>query len=33
MNRTAICIQDLGALDNTLFIYVAGDNGASAEGA
>jgi arylsulfatase A-like enzyme len=26
-------LEDIGALDNTLFIYIAGDNGTSAEGA
>jgi arylsulfatase A-like enzyme len=25
-------LEDIGALDNTLFIYIAGDNGTSAEG-
>ena len=26
-------LEDIGALDNTLFIYICGDNGTSAEGA
>ena len=25
-------LQEMGALDNTLFLYILGDNGASAEG-
>jgi arylsulfatase len=32
IGRLAKAIEDMGALDNTLFIYIAGDNGASAEG-
>jgi arylsulfatase len=32
IGRLAKAIEDLGAMDNTLFIYIAGDNGASAEG-
>jgi arylsulfatase len=32
VGRLAKAIEDLGAMDNTLFIYIAGDNGASAEG-
>jgi arylsulfatase len=32
VGRLARAIEDLGAMDNTLFIYIAGDNGASAEG-
>ncbi|MDM0012176.1 arylsulfatase [Variovorax sp. J22P168] len=32
IGRLVKAIEDLGAMDNTLFIYVAGDNGASAEG-
>ncbi len=32
IGRLVKAIDDLGALDNTLFIYIAGDNGASAEG-
>jgi len=32
IGRLARAIGDLGAMDNTLFIYIAGDNGASAEG-
>jgi arylsulfatase len=32
IGRLVKAIEDLGVLDNTLFIYVPGDNGASAEG-
>jgi arylsulfatase A-like enzyme len=32
IGRLVQAIEDLGELDNTLFIYIAGDNGASAEG-
>ncbi|HEY8034735.1 MAG TPA: arylsulfatase [Methylobacter sp.] len=32
IGRLVKAIEDLGKLDNTLFIYIAGDNGASAEG-
>jgi len=32
IGRLRDAISDLGALDNTLFIYIAGDNGTSAEG-
>jgi len=32
IGRLVKAIGDLGKLDNTLFIYIAGDNGASAEG-
>ncbi|MBS1214491.1 MAG: arylsulfatase, partial [Proteobacteria bacterium] len=32
VSRLVKAIEDLGELDNTLFIYIAGDNGASAEG-
>jgi arylsulfatase A-like enzyme len=32
VGRLVKAIGDIGALDNTLFIYIAGDNGASAEG-
>jgi len=32
VGRLVQALQDLGELDNTLFIYIAGDNGASAEG-
>ena len=32
IGRLVTAIEDLGAMDNTLFIYIAGDNGASAEG-
>jgi arylsulfatase A-like enzyme len=32
IGRLVKSIEDLGAMDNTLFIYIAGDNGASAEG-
>jgi arylsulfatase A-like enzyme len=32
VGRLASAIQDLGAMDNTIFIYIVGDNGASAEG-
>ena len=32
IGRLVDAIQDLGVLDNTLFIYIVGDNGASAEG-
>jgi len=32
IGRLVGAIEDLGELDNTLFIYIAGDNGASAEG-
>ena len=32
IGRLESAIEDLGILDNTVFIYIAGDNGASAEG-
>jgi arylsulfatase len=32
IGRLVKALEDLGELDNTLFIYIAGDNGASAEG-
>ena len=32
IGRLVKAIEDIGALDNTLIIYIAGDNGASAEG-
>lgn len=32
VGRLINAIEDLGVMDNTLFIYIAGDNGASAEG-
>jgi arylsulfatase len=32
VGRLVKSIEDMGAMDNTLFIYIAGDNGASAEG-
>jgi len=32
IGRLVAAIESLGALDNTVFIYIAGDNGASAEG-
>ncbi|HEY6504937.1 MAG TPA: arylsulfatase, partial [Chitinophagaceae bacterium] len=32
IGRLASAIEDLGEMDNTLFLYVVGDNGASAEG-
>jgi arylsulfatase len=32
VGRLVKAIEDLGVMDNTLFIYIAGDNGASAEG-
>lgn len=32
IGRLVNAIEDLGDMDNTLFIYIAGDNGASAEG-
>jgi arylsulfatase len=32
IGRFVQAVEDLGQLDNTLFIYIAGDNGASAEG-
>jgi arylsulfatase len=32
IGRLAKVLEDLGVMDNTLFIYIAGDNGASAEG-
>ena len=32
VGRLVSAIEDLGELDNTLFLYVVGDNGASAEG-
>ena len=32
IGRVIQSIEDLGELDNTLIIYIAGDNGASAEG-
>ena len=32
VGRVMDAIEELGELDNTLVIYIAGDNGASAEG-
>jgi arylsulfatase len=32
IGRLVSAIEDLGKMDNTIFIYIAGDNGASAEG-
>ncbi len=32
IGRLVNAIEELGVLDNTLFVYIAGDNGASAEG-
>jgi len=32
VGRFAAALEELGEMDNTLFIYIAGDNGASAEG-
>jgi arylsulfatase len=32
IGRLVKALEDTGAMDNTLFIYIAGDNGASAEG-
>jgi arylsulfatase A-like enzyme len=32
VGRLVDALQEMGALDNTLFIYIVGDNGASAEG-
>lgn len=32
IGRLVTAIEDIGELDNTLFIYIAGDNGTSAEG-
>jgi arylsulfatase A-like enzyme len=32
IGRVIQCVEDLGKLDNTLIIYIGGDNGASAEG-
>jgi arylsulfatase len=32
VGRFVQALEDIGALDNTLFIYIAGDNGTSAEG-
>ena len=32
MGRLVAAIEDLGELDNTLFIYIAGDNGGSSIG-
>jgi arylsulfatase A-like enzyme len=32
IGRLVKAIEDMGKMDNTLFIYIAGDNGASAEG-
>lgn len=32
VGRLAAALEDIGELDNTLFIYIAGDNGTSAEG-
>jgi arylsulfatase len=32
VGRLVAAIEDIGELDNTIFIYIAGDNGASAEG-
>ena len=32
VGRFAAALEELGEMDNTLFVYIAGDNGASAEG-
>ena len=32
VGRMVDALQEMGALDNTLFVYILGDNGASAEG-
>ena len=32
VGRLVAALEEMGAMDNTLFIYIAGDNGASAEG-
>ena len=32
VGRLVAAIEDIGELDNTLFIYIAGDNGTSGEG-
>lgn len=32
VGRMVTALEDLGVMDNTLFVYIAGDNGASAEG-
>ena len=32
VGRLVSALKDMGVLDNTLFIYIVGDNGASAEG-
>jgi arylsulfatase A-like enzyme len=32
VGRLVVALQEMGVLDNTLFIYIVGDNGASAEG-
>ncbi len=32
VGRLVSTLEDLGVMDNTLFVYIAGDNGASAEG-
>jgi len=32
IGRFVKALEDIGELDNTLFIYIAGDNGTSAEG-
>ena len=32
IGRLVSAIEDIGVMDNTIFIYIAGDNGASAEG-
>jgi arylsulfatase len=32
IGRLVTALEDMGEMDNTLFIYIAGDNGASAEG-
>jgi arylsulfatase A-like enzyme len=32
IGRFAKTLEDIGAMDNTVFVYIAGDNGASAEG-
>ena len=32
IGRLVKAIEDMGELDNTLIFYIAGDNGASAEG-
>ena len=32
VGRLVDALQEMGVMDNTLFIYIVGDNGASAEG-